>query len=274
MLKISEIWSYPIKSLAGIQHLEAYCDQRGLAYDRSWMIIDQNNRFISQRSHPSMALLQPHITENNNVLESLTLSHIGNKSNYISMSAHEAYGTGNMPITATVWDDTVQVIEAKGMVNAWLSEQLGSYCRLVYLPKSNKRLVDKKYRKSDENITSLSDGYPYLLVTEASLEVLNQKLTEKIDMRRFRPNIVVSGAEPFAEDNWNTISNGTVSWQVAKPCARCQIPNINPITALSTNEVIKTLASFRTLKNKVIFGQNLLISVLGTIHKGDTLQIN
>lgn len=274
MYQIKELWSYPVKSLAGIQHTRARCYARGLEYDRSWMVVDTNNNFISQRKFPKMALIQPEIEENEQSLVALHLWDKGNSQNKFTMGATDALGLHNTLMEASVWDDTVQVLECGGQVNDWLSDILGGSFRLVYFPPSSTRKVEQNPFASGSEITSLSDGYPYLLAGTASLKILEEKMGQSLDMLRFRANIIVETKQAHEEDLWQKIAIDQVNFTVAKLCARCPMPNVNPDKGYPDLDVIKTLAGFRKVNNKVIFGQNLLISNTGTISVGDQLLIS
>jgi uncharacterized protein len=271
MITVTKLFSYPVKSMGAVSHQTAYCHARGMEYDRSWMIIDENGKFLTQRELPKMALVQPEIITKNGIFEGLQLRY---EADTISIEAAVATGLANPSIITKVWDDTVQVQAINGPINTWISEILGQKVQLVYLPTSNLRLVDERYRKNANDSTSLSDGYPYLIVSEASLQLLEQKVGAKIDIRRFRPNIVVTGCTAHAEDTWGGIMADGVSFFGVKPCARCPIPNIDPNTGQKILPVLKSLSSYRMINHKVYFGQNLVISATGLLSVGNQLTIS
>lgn len=271
MYQITQIYIYPIKSLAGISLQKSICEPRGLQYDRRWVIVDQNNNFISQRSHPKMALLQPQIMEN----EQGVILKIFDKTNPSQAIVIENATLLNSTAQAeyvTVWDDTILALPVLGAVNQWLSSQLGSELRLMYMPNSTLRKVDSKYSISGQELTSFSDGYPYLFLGQAAIDSLNLKLQKPVDSRRFRPNIVFTGGHAHDEDLWAQFQINGLTFYGVKNCARCPVPNIDPDTAVSTKEPIKTLSEYRFKNNKVYFGQNVLISNnYGQILVGDII---
>ncbi len=260
---ISSIYIYPIKSLGGVSVSSAKVTARGLEHDRRWMLIDENNRFLSQREFHSLALLQISMAEN-----ALTVSHktLSVKSLVINFLEN----TDNLPrLQVTVWDDTVEAVEVSQEANNWFSEVLQSPTRLVYMPDDSFRKVDERYAISQDDITSFSDGYPILIIGENSLADLNARLEEPVPMNRFRPNLVFSGGEPFEEDTWRNFSVGTSQLVGVKPCARCVMTTINQDSAETGKEPLKTLASFRKVGHKILFGQNVLPLNVGDISVGD-----
>ena len=175
-------------------------------------------------------------------------------------------------ITAEIWSDVVKTIWCQNEADAWFSEALGTSCRLVFMPEDAVRQVDTEYVQYPLN-TSLSDGYPFLLSSSASLDDLSKKAGLKIEIERFRPNLVVEGCEPFAEDNWKKIQIGEAVFKIVKPCARCAIPTIDPITGIKGKEPLKTLNTYRKQGNKTLFGQNMILENEGEIKVGDKVII-
>jgi uncharacterized protein YcbX len=164
-------------------------------------------------------------------------------------------------------------------VNEWFSDVLGASVRLVYMPDETKRLAHAPYKIKADDHVSFADGFPFLLIGEGSLEDLNSRLKEPVPMKRFRPNFVVAGTEPFAEDTWKRIRIGDTIFHVVKPCARCIIPTTDQDTGIrKSGEPLKTLAKYRTKKkrrtNKVLFGQNLIADEPGGVVKiGDEVEV-
>jgi len=153
-----------------------------------------------------------------------------------------------------------------------LSAQLGQPCRLVYMPDTCRRLVDGLYAREGETV-SFADGFPLLLISQASLDDLNSRLDNPVPMNRFRPNLVVSGCDSFAEDGWRRIRIGDVEFDVAKPCSRCLIPSIDQATAHRDGQINRMLASYRRVNGQVMFGQNLLYQRAGTLSLGDSVEV-
>lgn len=154
-----------------------------------------------------------------------------------------------------VWQDDCEAVLVSAEADHWFSKALGTPCHLVYMPETSQRPVDPKYAKAEETV-SFADGYPYLMIGQASLDDLNDRLSEPIDMIRFRPNLVFSGGTPFMEDEWENFSIGAARFRGTKPCARCQIPTIDLTTGKTSKEPTKTLATFRKQDNKILFGLN------------------
>jgi uncharacterized protein YcbX len=259
-MQLSEIWIYPVKSLGGIRLNEATMQERGLEYDRRWMIIDENGKFVTQRFLSKMALIEVALTDSGlkiwNRLES---------QNAITVPYEPVT---NQARTVTIWDDTVEAVTVSGQADRWLSEQFGQKLELVKMPAQAERKADPKYAKNGENV-SFADGFPFLIISQASLDDLNSKLANPITMRRFRPNFVISGTAPFEEDQWTEIQIGDGVFEIVKPCARCILTTINPETAEKGAEPLKTLAGYRKMNNKILFGQNAVAKTLGTIKEGD-----
>jgi uncharacterized protein YcbX len=171
-----------------------------------------------------------------------------------------------------VWRDTVAACDAGDVAAHWLSDFLQAPCRLHYLPSDTVRAVNPAYGRSDDEV-GFADGYPVLLITEASLQAFNTELPAPIGSERFRPNIVITGNVPYAEDQWRRLRIGAVEFEVAKPCARCVIPSLDPTTAERQPVVSKALARTRRRGDAVYFGQNLIHRGLGTIRIGDAVEV-
>lgn len=262
MLQLSEIWIYPIKSITGIQLEEANVLQRGFQFDRRWMIVDNNNTFLSQRTYPELALLDLTISDT-----SLQISKRTNPEDKIETPLFPAL---LQEIEVTIWNDKVFAWTVDPAADAWLSEFLDQPVKLVYMGDQAERQIDLKYSEDGENV-SFADGYPYLMISEASLADLNGRLKEPVSMRRFRPNLIVAGASAFEEDTWSKIQIGDLTFRVVKPCARCVLITVDPQTAEKGAEPLKTLSSYRFENNKVLFGQNLIADKPGILKQGDAI---
>ena len=261
MAIISELYIYPIKSLAGIKVHRAEVTDRGFKYDRRWMLIDDNNRFISQREVAAMALLNVSIVDSG-----------------LCISTNDSFiiipfvpGNGDL-IAVTIWDDICKAQLVDEEADKWFSSVLGINCRLVYMPDESLRNTDANYAP-EGSITSFSDGYPFLLIGQASLDDLNQRLPDPVPMDRFRPNIVFVGSEPYQEDIINEFTIHDINFRGVKLCARCNITTINQASGLSGKEPLKTLAGYRAKNKKIYFGQNLVHSGVGEITVGDEIVI-
>lgn len=266
---LQEIRIYPIKSLGCIRLQEAVAEERGFRYDRRWMLVvpDPNGgpwQFVTQRTVFPMALLDVALTET-----TLQVWH-----------RHRPEDGLEIPLTleseetllATVWDDTMPVRTVSAEADRWFSRTLGFPCRLVRMPDSTRREADSRYARPGD-VVSFADGYPFLLIGQASLDELNGRLTEPVAMARFRPNLVVSGSLPYAEDAWSRFIIGDLPFRGVKPCARCVLTTIHPETGERGQEPLKTLAAYRTFNRKVLFGQNVIPDATGLVRVGDAVRV-
>ncbi len=171
-----------------------------------------------------------------------------------------------------IWDDDCQAQFVSTEADEWFSTILQTDCRLVYMPDTSERKVDPAYAMQDD-ITNFSDGYPVLIIGQASLDDLNSRLPEPLSMNRFRPNIVFTGGAPFREDGMEHFKINQLDFYGVKPSARCVVTTINQETGAAGKEPLKTLSSYRSKNNKVYFGQNVLMRGKGKIHVGDTIEI-
>jgi uncharacterized protein YcbX len=264
MLIVSELFIYPIKSLGGIAVSSANISDKGFDFDRRWMLVDENNRFLTQREVPSMALLQTELAA-----EGLKVHHKKNSNSSINIPALPA--TGEV-VAVEIFEDRCAAIFVSKIADEWFSQMLSIKCRLVYMPDSTKRLVDKKYAHNNE-VTSFSDGYPILIIGQSSLDDLNKRLADPLPINRFRPNIVFTGGVPYEEDIMMHFVINSVDFFGVKMCARCTITTVNQGDASKSAEPLRTLAFYRQKNNKIYFGQNLLYRNTGSIHVGDTITV-
>ncbi|RNL55780.1 MOSC domain-containing protein [Pedobacter jejuensis] len=263
-LHLSAIYIYPIKSLGGIKLEESIIEERGLRYDRRWVLIDGEGMFISQRKYPQLSLLQVNIMD-----DSLTVTHKENSQHKISFLIEQQTG-GNIPVT--IWDDLTNGVEVAENVSNWFSEYLNMPVKLVKMSDKAHRAVDKKYALKNE-IVSFADGYPCLIIGQSALDNLNSKLQMPIKMDRFRPNFVITGGEAHVEDSFKDFTIGEVSFSAVKPCARCVLITVDQQTAIKSAEPLKTLSTYRSWNHKIMFGQNLLHQGSGIIRVGMELEI-
>ncbi len=257
------IYTYPIKSTRRLQHQHARVKPWGLEGDRRWMIVDHDAQFLTQREIPRLSLIQAVPQSGGNLL----LSAEGNESIIARVPEKQA-----PQMMVSVWQDTVPAQIASNDINTWLTEFLNRPVFLVYMQDPTARLADPKYAKAG-SVVSFADGYPLLCTTNASLMDLNQRLPEPISMERFRPNVVVTGDQPFGEDLWKRIRIGEVKFSVVKSCTRCVITTIDQDTAAQGKEPLRTLSTFRKRGGNVYFGENLVPENTGMIHMGDPVEI-
>ena len=261
-LTISDLFIYPIKSLGGIRLESSKVDERGLVYDRRWVLIDEQNRFLTQRELPELVFFSTKI-----VGQELIVFDKRNPEDILSLEMFPQVGE---KVDVQIWDDVCESMVLDDEINLWFSSKLGRHTRLAYMPSKTKRLVDMDYAHEGE-LTGFSDGYPILIIGEASLADLNKRLELPVGMDRFRPNIVFTGGTPFEEDTMHNIEINGVKMQGVKLCARCVMTTTDQETAMRTKEPLHTLATFRKKNNKIYFGQNLLAKSPGTIYVGDSI---
>ncbi len=261
-MMLSEIWIYPIKSLGGISVREAIVEERGLQYDRRWMLVEAGGKFITQRKVHEMALIDVALGENG-----LQVIHRSFADDPLFIPFEPIT---KEPIQVQVWEDEVAAMTVSDEADCWFSKYLHRAVRLVKMPEETTRLVDPHYAPNGEAV-SFADGYPLLVIGQASLDELNTRLPEPVSMRRFRPSVVVTGTPPFAEDAWENIKIGSAHFAAVKPCARCVLITIDPATGQTSPEPLKTLGTYRKANGKVLFGMNLLARP-GRIAVGDRVE--
>jgi uncharacterized protein YcbX len=255
---VSALHYYPVKSCGGVPLERAVLGPRGFMHDREWMLVGAEGVFLSQRRLPRMALISPELDD-----EQLTLRAPG-------MPALAVPGrSGGRTTRVTVWRDDCLGVDEGDEAAEWLSTYLRAACRLVRFAEGQVRRVNPEYARSPDDQVGFADGYPFLLTSEASLRDLNARLAEPLPMDRFRPNIVVSGCDPYAEDGWASLRIGEVAFDVAKPCARCAITTVDQRAGTKGAEPLRTLAIYRRQGSGVMFGQNLIHRGLGQISVGN-----
>ncbi len=262
-MKVTELHIYPLKSARGIPLREMPLDSRGPAGDRRWMLIDERGVMLSQRDLPRMALISV-----DNGSGELACSAPGMQPLQVPIP----FPGNGQRLLARLFDDDVDVQLAADSAHGWFTQFLGAPCRLVYQPDDSFRQVNRIYAAKGVSV-SLADGFPLLLINQGSLDDLNRRLDEPVQMRRFRPNLVIEGAEPFAEDAWRKVRVGEVEFSLAKPCARCSIPTVNPETGEMGREPMRTLATFRRRNSDIFFGWNLVAAAPGTLRIGDPVTV-
>ncbi len=260
-ITLSEINVYPVKSFAGIALSSVLLDQLGPVGDRRWMLVDESGAAITQRNQPRLALVQTQIGPHG-----LTL-HFGDEKLELTVPSASAARR-----RVKIWSDELVALDAGDDAAAWLAAKLGLNCRLVYIPNDRARAVNSHYARAGETV-GFADAFPLLLISQASLDDLNGRLDSPVQMNRFRPNLVVTGCEPFAEDSWKRIKIGDVEFDVAKPCERCVIPSIDQGTGERDKNINRVLASFRRRDRKIYFGQNLLYQEVGILRLSQCLEV-
>ena len=265
MITVSGLYIYLVKSLGGIKIDAAELTDRGFKHDRRWMLVDNDNRFLTQREHSQMALIGTSITE-----DGIYVFQKSSPSHHVLIPF--SYSSGKK-IVVNIWDDLCDAVAVSDELNEWFSDALSISCKLVHMPDDSLRKVDERFAVTKNEVTSFSDAYPVLIISQESLNDLNSRLPHQLPMNRFRPNIVVEGCEPYEEDTMQHFSINGIDFYGVKLCARCVMPTINQDTAEKSKEPTRTLYSYRRREHNVYFGQNVLYHNTGVIKVGDTLDI-
>ena len=256
---VARLFVYPVKSCAGVEVQEALLIETGLEFDRAWMVVDAQGDFVSQRELPRMALIQPQLKHFEMVLRAPGM-----------LALHIALDKVEEPVTVRVWDDTVKAYDMGKAAAQWFTDFLGQPLRLARFDPEQQRLSSKTWTGEVDALNQFSDGYPVLVISEASVAGLNEKLVASgqasVGIERFRPNIVLAGIDAHDEDRLEVMhiatTEGNVQLRGVKPCSRCPIPNIDPATALSSPEVGDLLQTYRSnplVGGAVSFGMNAVV---------------
>lgn len=264
MIQLSNITYYPVKACRGFDVTESFVERMGLANDRRMMVVTPDGEFLTQREAPKLALITPTFLEDN----LLKLS----APNFDTL-IFEVEKKGEI-FPVNIWSsENVASIKQDEAVTDWLSEWLGIKTHLVYFAKGYQRKLNPQYAVNADDHTAFADGYPILVISEESLQDLNSRLDSAVPMNRFRPNIVVKGCEPFAEDSWKRIRIGGVEMALVKPCPRCVVTTIDKETLQKNKEPLKTLNSYRNHELGAIFGMNVIPLNEGGIKVGMSVEI-
>ena len=244
---------------------EAVVEPWGLAGDRRFMVVDRASRFMTQREWPAMAVVAAHLVPGGLALATGSGQEI-----------RTPLPDATQPrVDVTIWKDRVPAVDCGPEVAGWLSDVLGTSCRLVHMSEpATARPADPDFATADDHV-SFADGFPLLVTTQASLDDLNTRLEHPVSMGRFRTNLLVDGAEPWAEDDWQDLRVGDVRFAGVKDCARCAVTTVDQESGVRSedNEPLRTLARFRRKAGgRIIFGQNLIPRRLGRITVGDTVE--
>lgn len=263
---VSRLFVYPIKSCAGVELQESLLIETGLEFDRAWMVVDEEGEFVSQRELPRMALIRPTLKHSEMVLRAPGM-----------LALHIAFDRVEEPVKVRVWDDDVAAYDMGDIAAQWFSDFLsepgapGRKLRLVRFDPEHKRLSSRKWTGDVEALSQFADGFPLLVISEASLAEFNARMEAAghgaVGMERFRPNLVLSGIEAHDEDRIDEVridtgDGGLVLLRPVKPCTRCTIPDVDPATAETGTAVNETLRSYRAdprLDGALTFGMNVIV---------------
>ena len=264
-MKVTEINIYPVKSTRGIALDETDVVPRGLPWDRRWMLVDADGRFITARDHPKLAMVQTEVGE-----DQLAVAVSGRHPLQLPLRPRSSETTPVM-----IWKDRCSAVRVGAEADAWFSDYLGLPCSLVQMTDELVRGVNPDYGQPGDEV-SFADGFPLLLISEASLNDLNRRLDRPVTMRRFRPNLVVDGELAYAEDRWRRLRVGEVEFEGVKNCSRCVFTTIDPDTGTKhpAQEPLRTLSTYRRRpEGGVYFGQNLVPRSAGRIRVGDAVEV-
>lgn len=260
-MKIVSLHIYPVKSLGGISCSSYYFDSWGPENDRRWMVVAPEGRFLTQRQCPLMATIQPTVHE-----RGVSLTHCDHD------TIDVPYPDQTVIRSVKVWKSDVMACDAGDGVAQWLTAILKRPCRLVYMD-APQTARPQSYNGQDY-VSSFADGFPGLVCNQASLEALNQRLAHPVPMERFRPNLVISGAIPWEEDQWGVFEVGEARLKVVKPCSRCLITTVDQQsgTIPHVGQPLKELGRFRRQEMGIIFGQNVIVEKPGYMCVGDEVR--
>jgi uncharacterized protein YcbX len=263
MAIISELVLYPIKSCAGLALPEARLGLDGLSaggvHDREWMLVTRDGLFLTQREYPCMAVITPRIEGSTLVVESPAMAPL-----HLPL-AHDDAAPG---IQVQIWDDRLDAADCGDAAAAWFADAIGAPCRLVRFRPEVQRLTSTKWTGTDgpPAASRFSDGYPILLIGQASLDDLNARLTKagrgQLPMNRFRPNVVVEGIDAFEEDFVAAFTDHEVALRPVKPCARCPIPSVDQATGIPGPDPLDILQTYRAnprMDGAVTLGMNVVV---------------
>ena len=266
-LTLTGLYLYPIKSLGGYAVACADVTPRGLRHDRRWLLVDERNRFLTQRQQPALALLSVAPAYNG-----FLLSHRQRPELLPLFVPFEA--TPDRTLFVTIWDDMAWAWRGTPEADAWLSEALGFSCRLVYMSDMVRREVEPDLNPEGQ-LVSFADGYPFLLIGDNALTDLNTRLAQPVPMNRFRPNLVFGGGAPYEDDEWHEFQIGQHTFRAVRGCGRCVLTTIDQHTATKNagSEPLRTLATYRQVEGSTLFGQNVTGPGRGRLAVGDAITV-
>jgi uncharacterized protein YcbX len=260
-IRLTSLHVYPLKGAAGYDLAETSLDELGVPLDRRWMLVDAEGRFVSQRTHPRLALIRVESREGEIHVEAP-----GQEPLCLSVSEERV-----MRREVTVHGKEINALIDTGEQTAWFADFFSEDLALASLPEGTSREVDPKYARGHR--VGFADAYPLHLVSESSLGDLNARLRKPLPMSRFRPNLVVSGGRPWEEDTWRELEIGGAILALVKPCARCPVTTVDQSRGSRGREPLWTLGVFRRYEGKVFFGQNAVPERGGGLRVGDEVRI-
>ena len=262
MPAVASITIYPVKSTAGLAVDSAAVEGRGLAHDRRFLVVDEDGDFLTARNNPRLLTVQALPTA-----DGLRLTAPG-------QAALEVAGEDAGPLEVGIWRSRVTAHRVSDAADAWISEAVGRACRLVAMKDDGVRPADPRYAQPGDEV-SFADAYPLLIISQGALDELNGRLAAPLAMARFRPNLVIADCPAHAEDGWRRIRVGAVEFELVKLCDRCVLTTIDPETQERhpDQEPLRTLARYRKIDGKVMFGNNAIPRGTGEIRVGDPVVV-
>ena len=267
-VKVVGLYVYPVKSTRGIARSRVQVAVTGFEWDRQWMVVDQEGRFLTQRSHPQMARIVPKVTARALVLGAPGLPALRVPLGRVRDDARSDEGARRVEgavegerITVRIWKDSCTAVDQGKEANEWLSRAIGQPVRLVRVPPDMGRTANPAFAGPTAAPINFPDGYPVLVCNVASLDELNRRLPAPIPMERFRPGVVIEGVPAWAEDRIDTLTVGRLTLRLVKPCTRCAIPSLDHRTGERSTDptpVLKELRYSKVLRG-VMFGENATI---------------
>ena len=262
MIAVSGLFIYPVKSCGRIAVEQAVVGATGFEFDRRWMVVGDDRRFLSQRESPRLAMVQARLEDDRLVLETPELPPL-----------EIVLEGGTKPVgRVQVWDDECEIVDEGREAAKWFAGLLGHPAHLVRMVDDDARPLGSSSAQPGDRL-SFADGFPFHLVSHGSLEALNRQLSLPVSIDRFRANIVVDGCEPHAEDGWHRVRIGEMIFRIAKPCARCAVTTVDQTTGERGREPLRTLSTYRTVDGQVLFGQNLVHEGRGVVRVGDPVEV-
>jgi uncharacterized protein YcbX len=260
-ITLASLYIYPVKACGSLSPVEWPVDAFGLRNDRRWMVVDLAGRLVTQREAPQLALVRPALETGGLVLRAPGMPELRLP---LVPAARDR-------VRVEVWRDVVEAVPVSPDAAQWLSRYLGGLVRLVWMPDDVVRPTDPRYAEGYR--VSFADGFGFLLISEASLADLNRRLATPLPMNRFRPNLVLSGTEPFAEDGWRELRVGGLALRVVKPCGRCVVTTTDQETGERGPEPLRTLATFRERDGNLMFGMNVVHRGTGRLAAGMPVEV-
>ncbi len=267
-IRILSLHTYPVKSCAGITHTQIGISTAGLVHDRHWVVVDHRGQFITQRTQPRMALVQPALDETALFLDAPEMP-------TLRISLHRAE-SASAAVPVRIWNSGTLGQDEGDTAARWFSDYLGIACRLYRVHRDAQRLASPRHVSEwlsrrpqldgfpHEHAFGFADAFPFLLISQASLDDLNRRLAAAghpaVSMSRFRPNIVIQGLDPYEEDYISTLQVDSLTFALVKRCPRCPMPNVDPLTAETGPEPMATLARYRRFDDGVLFGVNAVLA--------------